>query len=398
MRHLCCYVLFIYVLLTSFSCTNAPTLYYDNDETFDSLQEETFKQVTIGIEAYANIDKSYLEDSSTNSKETNKSVEKESNIDKDADSKDVDDDDNLAEYESLEIEKGVENEKSTNDLISTKSETSSETRRKRFIDIEYDTSEPIIVKNVYLNKDYQFATFSEINQGYATLYMVNKKVADNYKGKVVAVNAGHGVKGGSRKRTYSHPDFTPKVSGGSTKEGAVFSYAISDGMVFLNGMQESTANLMVAMALKDKLLNEGYSVLMMREDNDSRLDNIARIVIANEYADCHVSIHFDSTTNDKGIFYIKPIEKKEFLEMEPLKSNVDNINLLGKCLIDAFKERGERLWKNVGILQGDLTQIAFSTNASVDIELGDRATVVDAARVDAFAEGLLLGIQKFFAS
>lgn len=398
MRHLCCYVLLIFITLSSFSCTNAPTLYYDNDETFDSLQEETFKQVTIGIEAYANIDKSYLEDNSINSRETNKSVEKESNIDKDADSKDVDDDDNLAEYESLEIEKGVENEKSTNDLISTKSETSSETRRKRFIDIEYDTSEPIIVKNVYLNKDYQFATFSEINQGYATLYMVNKKVADNYKGKVVAVNAGHGVKGGSRKRTYSHPDFTPKVSGGSTKEGAVFSYAISDGMVFLNGMQESTANLMVAMALKDKLLNEGYSVLMMREDNDSRLDNIARIVIANEYADCHVSIHFDSTTNDKGIFYIKPIEKKEFLEMEPLKSNVDNINLLGKCLIDAFKERGERLWKNVGILQGDLTQIAFSTNASVDIELGDRATVVDAARVDAFAEGLLLGIQKFFAS
>lgn len=381
LQHICCYVLLICTLLLSFSCTNTEVLYYDNDETFDLLQEETFKQVTIGIEAYENIDKSYLEDSSN--------VEREKYISEGIDSRDVDDDDNLEEYESLDIEEDLTDER----LVATKSET----HRKRFIDIEYDTTEPIIVKNVYLNTDYQFATFSEINQGYATLYIVNKKVAQNYKGKVVAVNAGHGVKGGSRKRTYSHPDFTPKVSGGSTKEGAIFSYAISDGTILLNGMQEATANLMVATALKEKLLNEGYSVLMMREDNNSRLDNIARIVIANEYADCHISIHFDSTTTDKGIFYIKPIEKKEFLEMEPLKSNVDNINALGKCLIDAFKERGEKLWRNVGVLQGDLTQIAFSTNASVDIELGDRATVVDVARADAFADGLLLGIQNFFA-
>ena len=389
LQHICCYILLVCTLLLSFSCTNTEVLYYDNDEIFDSLQEESFKQVTIGIEAYENIDKSYLEDSNNRNKEKNNS----GNIDKSADESDIGDDDNLEEYESLDIEEYFVGEDST----ATKSETASEAHRKRFIDIEYNTSEPIIVKNVYLNTDYQFATFSEINQGYATLYIVNKKVAKNYKGKVVAVNAGHGVKGGSRKRTYSHPDFTPKVSGGSTKEGAVFSYAISDGTVLLNGMQESTANLMVATALKEKLLNEGYSVLMMREDNNSRLDNIARIVIANEYADCHISIHFDSTTTDKGIFYIKPIEKKEFLEMEPLKSNVDNINALGKCLIDAFKERGEKLWKNVGVLQGDLTQIAFSTNASVDIELGDRASIVDATRADVLADGLLLGIQNFFA-
>ena len=77
-------------------------------------------------------------------------------------------------------------------------------------------------------------------------------------------------------------------------------------------------------------------------------------------------------------------------------SNVDNINRLGMCLLEAYKEKGEKLWRDVGILEGDLTQLSYSTNASVDIELGDRATFVDEARAQVLADGLLLGIQKYF--
>ena len=391
-------ILFLCIILVLFSCTNNPKISNptDKNEEISDFVTESIKQVTIGLEAYKNIDKSYLDELTSNHKDDVIASENDEFISDD----DSFEDDDIAEGDELEngdeIEETSEIEESSDDIDETK-ESAKKTQRKRFIDIEYDTQDPIIEKKVYMNADLAFATYSEINTGYATLYIINKKVIANYKGKVVAVNAGHGTKGGSRKRTYSHPDFTPKVSGGSTKEGAIFSYAISDGTILLNGLQEATANLMVALALKEKLLSEGYSVLMMREDNDSRLDNIARVVIANEYADCHISIHFDSTDRDKGIFYVKPINNKKYLNMEPLKSNVDNINRLGTCLLDAFKERGEKLWKNVGILEGDLTQISYSTNASVDIELGDRATLMDATRADAFAEGLLLGIQKYFA-
>lgn len=409
-----CIILIIALIVNLFACAKTLNLVDSNEVAKESFDTETLQAVTIGIEAYSDLDKVYpsglysadqknIDTLNENTKDeidgTDESIEIEEVIDEqDSDTNDNQDSENDFEirqdlYEVLDID----SDKTSSTVLATSSNGKTIVRnKKRFIDYEYDTLDPVIVKKVYLNKDYQFATFSVINSGYATLYMVNKKVVPNYKGKVVAVNAGHGVNGGTRKKTFSHPDFTPKVSGGSTKEGAIYSYAISDGMVFLNGIQESVVNLLVAIKLRDKLINEGYTVLMMREDEKSRLDNIARIVIANEYADCHLSIHFDSTDRDKGIFYVKPINNKKFLEMEPLKSNYDNIVKFGNCLIEAFREKNEKIWRNEGILPGDLTQIAFSTNASVDIELGDRASVVDEARADVLADGLLLGIQKFF--
>ena len=387
----CCFILAVTLIVNLFACKNASNLLDANDSNVKSFETETLQAVTIGIEAYNEANKDYPSElSGVKQKNTSTVINGTLDItDENIALEEIADDQDV--FEVLDIEPNVDS-----NAASTSSETQQVRHKKRFIDYEYDTLDPVIVKKVYLNKDYQYATFSVINSGYATLYMINKKVVPNYKGKVVAVNAGHGVKGGSRKKTFSHPDFTPKVSGGSTKEGAIYSYAISDGMVFLNGIQESVVNLLVALKLRDKLINEGYTVLMMREDENSHLDNISRTVIANEYADCHLSIHFDSTAKDKGIFYVKPVSNKSFLEMEPLKSNYDNIVKLGDCLIAAFRERNEKIWRNEGILPGDLTQIAFSTNASVDIELGDRASVVDEARADALADGLLLGIQKFF--
>lgn len=407
----CSFVLIVVLVFNLFACKNVPNILDANGAVVESIETENLQQVTIGIDAYSEIDKDYPKELDTEQGKSINTINADTKDDTDenialeeiADDQDKDQNSDASEDNDAETSQDpyivldLDADTSTR-VVSTSSTTnkSKVSHKKRFIDYEYDTLDPVIVKKVYLNKDYQYATFSVINSGYATLYIVNKKVVPNYKGKVVAVNAGHGVKGGSKKKTFSHPDYTPKVSGGSTKEGAIYSYAISDGMVFLNGVRESVVNLLVAIKLRDKLINEGYTVLMMREDENSRLDNISRIVIANEYADCHLSIHFDSTDKDKGIFYVKPVNNKSFLEMEPLKSNYDNIVKLGNCLIEAFREKNEKIWRNEGILPGDLTQIAFSTNASVDIELGDRASVVDDVRADELADGLLLGIQKFF--
>lgn len=240
-----------------------------------------------------------------------------------------------------------------------------------------------------------YATYSVIWDGTAKLYKLDKNDPD-YNGKVVTVNAGHGTKNGSLFKTFSHPDFTPKVAGGTNAEGAILSSAVSDGTTLNSGMSEATANLMVATVLRDKLLESGYSVLMIREDNDCRFDNVARTVIANVNSDAHVAIHFDSTNTGKGIYFITPYNNEAYLNMEPLKSNANAIRRLGKCIIEAFKEMGEKVWKDSGTLQGDLTQISYSTIPSVDIELGDKKTELNDEKLDIFAEGIKNGLNSYF--
>lgn len=259
-----------------------------------------------------------------------------------------------------------------------------------------EPDEKYFTEKVYIDFSAPYATYSIINDGYAVLYKLDKNKVSNYKNKTVAVNAGHGTKGGANIKTFAHPDFSPKYTGGSNAAGSILSSAVTSGMTFENGMTEANANLAIAYVLKDKLLDAGYSVLMIRENDDCRLDNIARTVIANTYSDAHIAIHFDSTNSDKGIFYIVPYNDERYLNMEPLKSNVKNIKNLGDSVIAAFREMGEKIWKDKGIMQGDLTQLSYSTNASIDIELGDRKTILTTEKAATFAEGIKRGIDIYF--
>ena len=152
---------------------------------------------------------------------------------------------------------------------------------------------------VTLNPSWKYAEFSKINSGAAVLY---RSEAANPKGITVCVNAGHGTKGGASVKTQCHPDGTPKVTGGTTGAGATSAAAVSGGMTFSDGTPESKVTLSMAKILKNKLLAAGYDVLMIRESDDVQLDNIARTVIANNASDCHIALHWDSTTNNKGAF------------------------------------------------------------------------------------------------
>lgn len=77
-------------------------------------------------------------------------------------------------------------------------------------------------------------------------------------------------------------------------------------MTFSDGTPESKVTLAMAKVFKDKLLAAGYDVLMIRDGDDVQLDNIARSVIANNAADCHIALHWDGDglNYDKGCFYI----------------------------------------------------------------------------------------------
>lgn len=140
---------------------------------------------------------------------------------------------------------------------------------------------------VGMDSNWKYAGMSAINSGHAVFY---HNGTANRKNKVVAVNAGHGTSGGSKVKTFCHPDKTAKVTGGTTGAGATKAVAVSGGMTFADGTAESTVTLRMAQIFRDKLLAAGYDVLMIRDGSDVQLDNVARTVMANNKADCHIAL------------------------------------------------------------------------------------------------------------
>ncbi len=248
------------------------------------------------------------------------------------------------------------------------------------------------VTAVTLNPSWKYADYSKINSGTAYLY---RSDSASRKGITVCVNAGHGTSGGSSVSTLCHPDGSPKVTGGSTAAGATTATAVSAGMNFNDGTAESKVTLALANVLKDKLLAAGYDVLMTRTGDDVQLDNIARTVIANNMADCHIALHWDSTDYDKGAFYCSVPSNSSYRSMEPVASHWQSHNALGSALISGLQSAGVKIFSS-GSMEMDLTQTSYSTVPSVDIELGDKASDHSDATLNQLANGLLAGINQYF--
>ena len=179
------------------------------------------------------------------------------------------------------------------------------------------------------NSEWEFAEYSKLHADSVTLY---RSHAETLKNRVIAVNAGHGTSGGNKVKTLCHPDGTPKVTGGSTAAGELKAAAVSWGTTFLDGTAEYEANLTLAMLLKDILLEKGYDVLMIRQNNDTQLDNIARTVFSNNNADCHIALHYDSSESDKGFFYIGVPNIKSYRAMYPVSEHWQQHNAFGEAL------------------------------------------------------------------
>lgn len=247
-------------------------------------------------------------------------------------------------------------------------------------------------ERILLNPDWKYAGFSKINTGQAVLY---RSEGISRKNKVVCVNAGHGTKGGAGVKTQCHPDGSPKVTGGTTGAGAVTAVAVSGGMTFADGTPEAQVTLSMAKLLKQELLSRGYDVLMIRETEDVQLDNLARTVIANNRADCHIALHWDSTSKDKGAFYMSVPETASYRNMEPVASMWQQHHKLGDALVHGLRNGGVKIFSS-GSMAMDLTQTSYSTIPSVDIELGDKASDHSETNLGNLAKALADGVDGFF--
>lgn len=263
-----------------------------------------------------------------------------------------------------------------------------------YISSDYTTTEVVEKKTseaVAFDNGWEFGGNSKINSGTATLYYAS---GSNKKGKTVCVNAGHGTSGGSSVKTLCHPDGTPKVTGGSTAAGSTTATAVSSGTTMLDGTSEAYVNLKVAKALKSVLLERGYNVLMIRESDDVQLDNIARTVMANEKANCHIAIHYDSTTSNKGAFFMSVADGIK--NMYPVSTIWQEDDRLGTSVINGLSSNGVKIFSG-GSMQMDLTQTSYSKIPSIDLELGDRSSDYSDSTVSVLAKGIADGVDIFFS-
>lgn len=250
------------------------------------------------------------------------------------------------------------------------------------------------LQQITLDSTWEYADHSKINTGAAVLYLASEE--SGRKGIVIGVNAGHGTAGGAKVKTLCHPDGSAKVTGGSTAAGAMEAAAVSGGMTFQDGTPEREVTLRMAQILRDKLLSSGYDVLMLRDSEDVQLDNVARTVICNNVADCHIALHWDSGDSknyDKGCFYISVPEALK--NMEPVASHWQQHDTLGTDLVEGLREQGATIYGK-GHMGIDLTQTSYSTIPSVDMELGNAYSDHSDVILEQLATGLLTGINTYF--
>ena len=256
------------------------------------------------------------------------------------------------------------------------------------------TMEYTDLQQITLDPDWEYADHSKINTGAAVLYRAPEE--SGRKGIVIGVNAGHGTAGGAKVKTLCHPDGSAKVTGGSTAAGATEATAVSGGMTFQDGTPEREVTLRMAQILRDKLLSSGYDVLMLRDGEDVQLDNVARTVICNHVADCHISLHWDGGDGknyDKGCFYISVPEALK--SMDPVASHWQQHDNLGTDLVEGLREQGATIYGK-GHMGIDLTQTSYSTIPSVDMELGNAYSDHSDVVLEQLATGLLAGINTYF--
>ena len=249
-------------------------------------------------------------------------------------------------------------------------------------------------QKISLNASWKYAKESKTNTGQATYY----KATNNRKNKCVTINAGHGspTAAKSANKTFSNPEHSGKMIDGDTNSGAL-SYGASTGMDF-SDMSEARAVVKIAIRLKPLLLDMGYDVLMIREDEgqqDCYMDNICRTVISNNVSDIHVALHFDSSNGNAPAYYILSPENCTYGESQKW---YEADKKLGECLLKGlrdvgFRTRAENKWH-----VNDLTQNVYSCQPSIDIELGDKGSPHDDAAAENYAKGLAKGIDYYLQS
>jgi len=204
---------------------------------------------------------------------------------------------------------------------------------------------------------------------------------------IVAIDAGHQRKGNYEQEPVGPGAKSTKAKVSSGTQGR------------FTGVPEYELNLVIAKMVRDKLLDRGYEVVMIRESHDVNLSNKERADIANESgADIFIRIHANGSTNPSvhGSSTIYPSSKNPYVA-----DLSDASYKLSKAIVDSLcKSTGS---KNLGaVARDDMSGINWSKIPVTIIEMGymtnekeDKLMQTEDYQ-EKIAEGICKGIDKYF--
>lgn len=238
----------------------------------------------------------------------------------------------------------------------------------------------------------EFESMSSNKNGIARLY--HNKLGKN-KDIVVAINAVHGFRSNLFSDTYAHPDKSPLIESNG-KTGPVFVKSGTEGITFDNGEKEVDINLKLASKVMYELLHKGYSVLMIRENNEQKFDDIARDILANNNATIHVSLNYGEYEVDDSIGYISVPQDEKYLNMYPVSNTYEKSEILSNAVINCLRYNGEKIHGEDGKIVRDIQQNAFSTIPTVALQLGNKHSDCSEERLSVLAKRIADGINEYF--
>lgn len=139
-------------------------------------------------------------------------------------------------------------------------------------------------------------------------------------GRVVAIDAGHQLRGNSEQEPIGPGASATKAKVTSGTSGCV------------TGLPEYKLNLTVSLKLKEELIKRGYEIVMIRENHEVNMSNQERAAIANDSgAEIFVRIHANSSNNSgvSGALTICPTANNPYIsnlytECKDLSTSVIN--------------------------------------------------------------------------
>lgn len=233
---------------------------------------------------------------------------------------------------------------------------------------------------VKMKPAFKFYELSKINSGKSYLYRATGKRKD----VIVGVDASFGTETAFPYRN------DESAYGTENKTSMTKTNNKMNTIVFADGKSEAEVSLRLAHLLKERLLKEGYDVLMIRDSWDVQLDEVSRTVLCNEYADVHIKLGFcpEGEINDVDS-YSNAVQVNLKKKAEINQKN----EILGSALLTGLEKQNVSL---VVRTSNEKTESGLSTVPFICIGLGDEQTDTSTENLSKMAEGILSGIKEFF--